>query len=327
MEDRIVTVDVEGKAPSLMDEFVIRVPYRLGIVALVTVLGIIWGLQYSTAKLLSLEVVDAIATLFLVHVLLALVFGAVLIWLRRQFRPTPQQIAFFCVVAVFSNILPLGAELFAARHVSAGELAIIISLTPIAVIFFAHLLQSEVLTAKKLTGILIGCSAGVAILVPEAITGGNEGLNWTLVAFVGPLTAGLGNVLMAKHWPTGLDPLQVAVGNLASGTLLLVPLMFYTGLTIDPLAAADISNWAVLGFGFTVGMELYLLALITRLSGAAFASCSDFVAICAGLGWGYLFFTEVPTLWMVAAACLCVAGLKLAADGVLVASSIERELA
>jgi drug/metabolite transporter (DMT)-like permease len=33
--------------------------------------------------------------------------------------------------------------------------------------------------------------------------------------------------------------------------------------------------------------------------------------VAAGLGFGYLLFAEVPTLWMVAAALLCVASLKL----------------
>ena len=69
------------------------------------------------------------------------------------------------------------------------------------------------------------------------------------------------------------------------------------------------------------------MALITRLSGAAFASCSDFIAICAGLGWGYLFFTEVPTAWMIAAACLCMVALRLTADGVFSAARVETELA
>lgn len=327
MEEPFVTVEVAGKPAGLVDAFVIRVPYRIGAIALVAVLGTVWGLQYATAKMVSLEGVGALETLFVVHLALAGIFAAVLLQSGKRFRPTLEQVAFFAIVSLLSNLLPLGVELFAAHHVSAGELALIISLTPIAVLFFAFVLQSETMTTRKTIGVLAGCIAGGAILVPDAWLGGGDGMLWTSLAFLGPAAGGLGNVLMAKHWPAGLDPLQVATGNLVAGVVLLVPMVVLLGSPLELSGAANIGTWAVLGFGFTVGMEFYLMALITRLSGAAFASCSDFIAICAGLGWGYLFFTEVPTAWMIAAACLCMVALRLTADGVFSAARVETELA
>ncbi|MCB1380189.1 MAG: DMT family transporter [Alphaproteobacteria bacterium] len=327
MNDSVVTIDVAGKPASLPDAFVIRVPYRLGAILMVVMLGIIWGLQYSTAKMVSLEDTDALAALLAIHAVLASLFAASLAAVGRLFRPGLRQISFFLVVALFGNVLPLGIELFAAHHVSAGELALIISLTPVAVLVFAYLLRTELLSARKLVGILIGCTAGATILLPEAFRDGSDGLNWTLIAFIGPVACGFGGVLLAKHWPDSLDTLQVATGNLTAGTLLLLPVVALTGGLPENMAElGGVANWSVIGFGFTVGMEFYLLALITRLSGAAFASCSDFVAICAGLGWGYLFFAEVPTIWMVLAACLCGLAVKLAADGTFAVQSVKADL-
>lgn len=327
MGDHISVVDVPGRPASFPDVFVIRVPFRFGAVALVGLLGTIWGLQYSTAKLISMDGVGAIETLFVIHCILTVIFLAVLFRTGRQFRPTVEQAAFFGVIALLGNIMPLAVELFAAYHVSAGELALIISLTPVAVLGFAFLLQSEALTGRKLIGVMFGCIAGVAILLPAAIAGGHDNLLWLSVAFIGPLAGGLGNVLMAKHWPAKLDPLQVATGNLVAGTVLLFPTAIALGFPQGLAEVAHFADWAILGFGFTVGMEFFLLALITRMGGAAFASCSDFIAICAGLGWSYLFFTEIPTMWMIAAACLCVVALKFAADGAFSVSRVESELA
>lgn len=121
--------------------------------------------------------------------------------------------------------------------------------------------------------------------------------------------------------------MQVATGNLVAGVVLLAPLMVSFGWTLNLSDATNVGTWSVLGFGFTVGMEFYLLALITRLSGAAFASCLDFIAICAGLGWGYVFFTEIPTIWLMAVACLYMVALKFTAEGVFRVSRVETGLA
>lgn len=307
-----------------IDTLIIRIPYRLVLMGLVLTLGIVWGLQYSTAKLASLEGLEAFSALFAVHAVLAPLFVLFAIASGRTFWPSWRQAGYFAVTAFFTNLVPLGTELLVAHHISAGELTMIISLTPLSVLMFAMVLRSEAISLRKIAGILLGCTAGLAILMPQALAGGDDGLSWVLLAFVGPLGGGFGCVLLAKFWPDALDTFQVATGSLVAGALLLMPMAMMTGGLVNPVALA-FENWSVAGFGFTVGVEFFLLALITRMSGAAFASCSDFIAICAGLMWGYVFFTEIPTMWMVAAACICALALKLAADATVAAA--PRELA
>jgi len=47
-------------------------------------------------------------------------------------------------------------------------------------------------------------------------------------------------------------------------------------------------------------VEFYLFALLIRLGGAVIASCADYVAVLAGLGWGFILFGERPDagLWL-----------------------------
>jgi drug/metabolite transporter (DMT)-like permease len=300
------------------DSFIFRIPHRPVLVFLVTVLGTVWGLQYATAKFISLEEIDSFGALFAVHVLLGGLFAALLAYRRAGFLPGGREAGYFACIALLNNVLPLGAELLAARRVSAGELTLVISLTPVCVLIFAQLLRSEAVCWRKAVGILCGCGAGSAILLPAALAGDGHSVLWLGVAFIGPISAGLGAVLMARHWPKGRTTLQVATGNLIAGTLILTPLLVAGGVSMPTSLLEQGGGWAVVVFAITVGLEFYLLALITRLSGAAFASCSDFVAICAGLAWGYLFFAEVPTRWMLLAALLCLGALRLASDRVRV---------
>jgi drug/metabolite transporter (DMT)-like permease len=140
------------------------------------------------------------------------------------------------------------------------------------------------------------------------------GLSWTLFAFISPISAAIAGVTLARFWPAGLDAMQVATGSLIAGTVWIAPIALFSGEPVTLVGETPFATFGILLFLFTIGIEFYLMALITRLGGAVFASCSDFIAVCAGLFWGYAFFAEIPTGWMIAAALLCLGALKLAAD-------------
>jgi drug/metabolite transporter (DMT)-like permease len=217
------------------------------------------------------------------------------------------------LVALFANLGQLGIEVIAAHHISAGELTLIISLFPIFVLILAAVFRTEPLTAKRVTGIFIAALCCTAIMLPSALAG-HSGIWWLALTFAAPLSQAVGAIIMVKFWPGRLDPLQVATGNLLAGTALLLPVVFTSssnyGLDDNSLGGV----WAIAGFGATVAGEFYIFALLSRRGGAVIASCADFVAVAAGLLFGYWFFAEVPTLWMVGAAVLCVLSLKFSME-------------
>ena len=92
---------------------------------------------------------------------------------------------------------------------------------------------------------------------------------------------------------------------------MLAPAAALTGSSMGFDAALGANGVALLGFGATVAGEFYLFAALTRRGGAVTASCADFAGVLAGLAFGYLFFTEVPTAWMALAAVLCAVALGL----------------
>lgn len=286
---------------------------RLVLNALVIVLGVGFGLQYASARLMGLSGVEPMGALLLMHIFLALLFVAGLVLTGKLFWPSLGQLVFFGIVALFSNVGQLGVELVAGHHVLAGEMTLIVSLLPVFVLLFAGILRSEVLTARKIAGIVLGVAASTAILLPKALEG-DAPLFWVAFTFVAPISQALGMVLMARFWPKGLEPLQAATGNLVMGTLLLVPMVLLSGQSLGLSGLWSAGGVATGLFGLTVAIEFYILAVLTRKGGAVLASCADFIAVCAGLGFGYALFAEVPTAWMGLAAVLCLLAMKLASD-------------
>ena len=301
-------------SPASIDVVVVRGRGEQALLyVLVVVLGAGFGLQYASARMMGLAGVEPLGALLIIHVGLSAAFLAVSAAARKLFRPSWQDVLFFAVMAVYTNLGQLGVELFAAHHVPAGELTLIVSLLPVFVLVIAGVFRTERLTYRKSGGMMMGVGASLAILLPNGLQGGGQ-LFWVGIAFLAPLSQAVGMVLMGLYWPRRLEPMQVATGNLVMGTLLLTPMVMLLHGDVGLHAMTGEGGVATALFGLTVAAEFYIFAMLLRRGGAVLASSADFIAVCAGLVFGYLLFAEVPTVWMAAAAMLCLLALKFVTD-------------
>lgn len=283
------------------------------LVILILLLGNNWGLQYAAAKLAAYENVAPIGSLYFTHLILTSVFAVSLVLCRSGFSHVWRHAGFFIVVSAFTNVGQLGSELIAAQHVSAGELGLINALTPLFIIAIVFIFRTEALSSGKIVAVLLGLGAALTILLPEMLSEELASASWTAFAFVSPISAAIGVVILARFWPDNMTTLQAASGTLFWGTLWISPIALISGEPLGLSGGWTMGDFATVLFMLTVGAEFYLLAYITRLGGAVFVGCADFIAVCAGLMWGFIFFTEIPTLWMLLATVICFAALKLAA--------------
>lgn len=266
---------------------------------LVVFLGVVWGLQISLAKIAGEDVGATSAGLLLMHILLATVFAIFQITKSQWFVPRRGEIGFYAVSAVLVNIAPLWLELTIAPHMSAGLLTLISCMSPVMTIVFVLLVRAEQLTWQCVLGVLFGVAAAVVVLVPKASIG-DTGFGWTMLAFVLPALMAAYGVFMKHAWPRGRTPLQVSTGILIAGTVMLFPIHFATSaLPIEELRT-QYASAPLLMLALSIGLEFYLFALLIRLGGAVIASCADYVAVLAGLGWGFALFGERPDagLWL-----------------------------
>ena len=289
-------------------DFAPRIASRRALFAflLVVTLGTGWSLQYAGAKLIGEQGLPPFGSLFTVHVLLSLFFITVLSMRCELFLPTLAELAFFFIAGFLGNVLTLGAELAAAAHISAGLITLILSMAPIFTIAIAFIARTEAVGRREAAGLALGAAAAAAILLPQAGFSGTPAV-WVVVAFIAPIGFALYTILLAARWPRRLSPIQVATGVAVAATAMLAPMASQEGDLFLLSGRLGRSDQALLLFTLTMAGEYYLVVLITRMSGAIFASCADFIAIAMGLFWSFVFFDEVPDNWMWLAAGLCVA--------------------
>jgi len=271
---------------------------------LVVCLGVIWGLQISLAKIAGEDVGATSAGLLLMHIFLATVFAAFQITKGQWFVPSQREIGFYAVSAVLVNIAPLWLELTIAPHMSAGLLTLISCMSPIMTVVFVLFLRAEHITWQRVLGVLVGVAAVVVVLVPKASIGDAE-FGWTMLAFVLPALMAAYGVFMKQAWPRGRTPLQVSTCILIAGTVMLFPIHFATSALPLEEMRSQYASIPLLMLAISIGFEFYLFALLIRLGGAVIASCADYVAVLAGLGWGFILFGERPDtgLWLAVGLC------------------------
>ncbi len=216
--------------------------------------------------------------------------------------PSQREIGFYAVSAVLVNIAPLWLELTIAPHMSAGLLTLISCMSPIMTVAFVLLVRAEQVTCLRLLGVLVGAAAAIAVLIPKASIG-DTGFGWTMLAFVLPALMAAYGVFMKHAWPRGRTPLQVSTGILIAGTVMLFPIHFATSALPFEEIHNQYTSIPLLMLAISIGLEFYLFALLIRLGGAVIASCADYVAVLAGLGWGFILFGERPDagLWLAVA--------------------------
>lgn len=82
--------------------------------------------------------------------LLATGYLVALFYNKAAFRPSLYHIRYFAISGLFGFVLPLGATVFAFRHISAGEIVLIESLSPTFTIGFAMVLRTERVSRRRI---------------------------------------------------------------------------------------------------------------------------------------------------------------------------------
>ncbi|NJM31092.1 MAG: DMT family transporter [Rhizobiales bacterium] len=197
---------------------------------LVVVLGLVWGLQYSSAKLAGAADLESAESLFVIHLLLALIFLPVLFWKGKEFIPTLSELAFFALLGFIGNIMQFGLQIAVAPFITAGELTLIVSLTPIFIVVMVAILRTEPFCFRRVAAIGLGLAATFAMIVPDAAaTAGRSPWVWLTAALGVPFAAATAIVMMAKFWPKRLSPLQVTAGNITAVAVMLLPVVLWQG--------------------------------------------------------------------------------------------------
>lgn len=279
--------------------------------ALLLLLGTLWGLSFSLAKFSTTAGVHPFglaAWQCIGGALIVLAFG-----LKRGALPpfNTRHIGYYVGCAVLGIVIPSPVWFFAARHLPAGILALLVATTPLMTYGFALCVAMERFRWQRVLGIALGFGGMVLILGPRASLPSPGMTGWATFAMLGPLCYALGNVFMARFRPAGTSSRALAAGMLVVGVAMIVPLAVATGTTHSLVPPWDIVDFAVMGQPAITGVAYILMFEIVGIAGAVFFSQVGYVVTVAGVLWGMALFGERHSAWIWAAFALMLAGLAL----------------
>ncbi len=284
--------------------------------AILVLLSFLWGGSFLFAKIAVAEVPPF--TIVLIRVAGGALVLAFVVKLLGLGMPRERAVwARFLTLSMLSNVIPFSLIVYGQTQIGAGLASILNATTPLFTLIVTHLAtQDEKLTPMRLAGVMAGFAGVTIMLGPSAASG-----------LSGPLLAQLAVLLAAFSYGwagwygrrlTGLHPLQAALGQVTTSSLVMLPLALLVeqpwALPMPSTAAvASLAGLAIFSTALAYGLYFRVLARV----GAGNASLVTFLIPPSALLMGIVFLDEHLTLWQGAGMVGIGAGLALV-DGRLI---------
>jgi drug/metabolite transporter (DMT)-like permease len=273
-------------------------------VGLLLLLSSIWGSSFLFIKLGVDELEPAVVvlgrTVVGALVLLPLLAG------RGGLGVLRGHVRTIVALGALNNALPFWLLGFAETRIDSGLTAVIQAAAPVfTVVLAAWIDRSQRVHGSRLVGIGVGF-LGVVLLVGVQEGGQLVGA----IAVIGTALCYAVSVLVAGRTVRTLPPLQVSIGQLAAGAVLIAPFGIAQAPSEPPSPGAIAAVVALGALGSGVAYLLYF-ALIAS-AGAARAILVTYLVPAFALVYGVVFLDETVTVSALAGLALILGGTALA---------------
>ena len=271
-------------------------------------LACIWGWSFLLIKV----ILEGAPPTFLAWGRIALGLAVLVVFLRRAGDGPPRRRYWghLLVLGLTMSVLPFMLIAWGEQHITSALTAVVNACTPLFAAAFAAWLLRERLRPPQLAGLVVGF---VGVGVVAGVGGGDlAGSSLAGVLAVVAASAGYGfGFAYAHRFTEGLSALQLSLGQLAAGTLLLAPVAAadVAGGRVDlqPLGLLCLLLLGGLGTGYA-----YLLNYRTlQEHGATVASLVTYLVPIVGVAAGVLVLGEPFSLRLVLGGLVVVAGVAL----------------
>ncbi|MDH3669386.1 MAG: DMT family transporter [Paracoccaceae bacterium] len=220
-------------------------------------LSLIWGAVFFSVAIALREIGPMTSVLHRVG------WAALLLWIIVAARklPVPREARVwgaFLVMGALNNVIPFALMSWGQIQIGTGLTAIFNGMTaPFAVLVAAVFLRDEPLSARRLTGVLLGFVGVVVIKGPANLFALDPQALGTYAVLIGALSYAFAGA-WAKRTLPDQPPMVAAAGMLTGSTLLMIPLAVLTdGMPTRALAPA---TWTAIAYYSVIGTAgAYLL--------------------------------------------------------------------
>lgn len=279
---------------------------------LLLLLGFIWGTGYSIARFATTHGVPPLGYSFWQSVGPALLISLLVAANRsRQQKITVSHLSYYFICGLTGIVIPNTNMYFAAPHLPAGLLAVIVNTVPIIAYPLALIMRVEKFDILRLTGIICALMGLMLLVLPKASLPSSNMVPWIFSSLITPLSFAFCAVYMSRYRPKNSESLSLAAGTLIAASLILAPFVIGSGnfywLHL-PLTAPD----SVVILEIILSSSGYLLFFqLIKIAGPVYYSLVDTIVSLTGLFWGYFLFDEKLNTYMSAGIILILFALIL----------------
>ncbi len=267
--------------------------------ALLMLLGSLWGLSFSFAKIATNGGVAPLAYSFWQSAGAGTVLSALVLARGIRVRLTPRHLWFYLLMGIAGFSIPNVIIVLCVSHLPVGIAAVVVPLSPLFTCAMAFAIGIEGLSPARLAGMALGLIGTALLVLPAASLPSPDQAPWALLATATPLFYALGNIIAARMRPDDLDSWTLAAAVHVVNAAVLAPLVLLGGFfhpLWPPFAPHELAMLGQIAIG-CLGSVLFLE--LVRIAGPVFMSQAAYVVTLTGVLWGMALFDERhgPTVW------------------------------
>jgi len=256
-------------------------------------LSLIWGGSFF----LNTVILTELPTLTLVAARVSL--AAIALWgfaaITGRLRGlTPAVWAAFAVMGFLNNAIPFTFIVHAQTSISSGLASILNATTPLFTILVAGVfLSDERFSVMRLAGVAIGLFGVVVMIGTDALDGIGSSVWAQMFSLGAAVSYGFASVFGRRFRRLGIDPIQVAMGQVTMSSLMLWPVAIVLDRPFD-LAMPSVTVWGALGVLSVIctACAYILYFKVLERAGATNISMVTFLVPVSAILLGILFLGE-----------------------------------
>jgi drug/metabolite transporter (DMT)-like permease len=207
--------------------------------------------------------------------------------------------------------IPTTLLTYVAPHLPVGLVTVVLALSPPLTYLLGLLVRLERFHWLSVVGIAFGFSGVLLIAAPTAALPSPDMTGWFLLSLAAPLMFASANIVAALLLPKLSNPFGIAAGILLGSALALVLVMAFTGQSFAFPPVLSAGALAIFASAAINGAFIVMFLEIIRMAGAVFFSQFNYLAVAAGIGWGYALFGERLGIYIWSALALMLVGVLL----------------
>jgi len=256
-------------------------------------LSLIWGGSFF----LNAVILTELPTLTLVAARVSL--AAIALWgfaaITGRLRGlTPAVWAAFALMGFLNNAIPFTFIVHAQTSISSGLASILNATTPLFTILVAGVfLSDERFSVMRLAGVAIGLFGVVVMIGTDALDGIGSSVWAQMFSLGAAVSYGFASVFGRRFRRLGIDPIQVAMGQVTMSSLMLWPVAIVLDRPFD-LAMPSVTVWGALGVLSVIctACAYILYFKVLERAGATNISMVTFLVPVSAILLGILFLGE-----------------------------------